>query len=128
MDFNKSAPNNTDYMRWNCHSGLAIRCANCGNPTTIIRSLTHHHHKSTYDMITDYNKTDGLSSTTRKPTGRYRSDHNIHTANIIFTNTILVADKHNITRGTMHSNCRLFSDHRVCKITQRNKHNESKHL
>ena len=45
---------------------------------------------------------------------------NIHTANIIFTNSILMADKHNITKGKMHSNCRLLSDHIVCKITQRN--------
>ena len=29
---------------------------------------------------------------------------NIHTANIIFTNIILMADKHNIPKGKMHSN------------------------
>ena len=45
---------------------------------------------------------------------------NIHTANIIFTNIILMADKHNIPRGNMHSNCRLLPDHIICKITQRN--------
>ena len=44
---------------------------------------------------------------------------NIHTANIIFTN-ILMADKHNIPKGKMHSNCRLLPDHIVCKIIQRN--------
>ena len=44
----------------------------------------------------------------------------IHTANIIFTSTILMADKHNIPKGKMHSKCRLLSDHIVCKITQRN--------
>ena len=32
---------------------------------------------------------------------------NIHTANIIFTNIILMAGKHNIPKGMMHSKCRL---------------------
>ena len=45
---------------------------------------------------------------------------NIHTANIIFTNIILMADKHNIPKGKMHSNFRLLLDHIICKITQRN--------
>ena len=32
-----------------------------------------------------------------------------------------MADKHNITKGKMHSNCRLFLlEDIVCKITQRN--------
>ena len=45
---------------------------------------------------------------------------NIHTANIIFTNIILLADKQNIPKGKMHSNCRLLSKGIVCKIPQRN--------
>ena len=45
---------------------------------------------------------------------------NIHTANIIFTNIILMAGKHNIPKGKMHSNCMLVPDHIVYKITQRN--------
>ena len=45
---------------------------------------------------------------------------NIHTANIIFTNIILMADKQNIPKGKMHSNCRLLPEDIVCKITQRN--------
>ena len=44
----------------------------------------------------------------------------IHTANRIFTNIILMADKHNIPKCKIHSNCRLLPDHIVCKITQRN--------
>ena len=43
---------------------------------------------------------------------------NIHTTNIIFTYSIPMADKHNIPKGKMHSNCRLLPDHIVCKITQ----------
>ena len=82
--------------------------------------------------IINYNKTDGLTPTTRKLTGHNSRKTqesafaqttiptNIHTANIIFTNTILMADKHSIPKGKMHSNCRLIPDHILCKITQRN--------
>ena len=45
---------------------------------------------------------------------------NIHTANRIFTNIILMADKQNIPKGKMHSNCKLLPEDIVCKITQRN--------
>ena len=82
-------------------------------------------------MTTDYNKSDGILPTIRKPTGHNSRKTesafaqttiptNLHTANLIFTNIILMADKHNIRKGKMHSNCRLLPDHIVCKITQRN--------
>ena len=83
----------------------------------------------TYDMTTDYNKTDGPLPTTRKQTGynlqKTQSQPsliptNIHNANRIFTNIILMADKQNIPKGKMHSNCRLLPEDIVCKITQRN--------
>ena len=45
---------------------------------------------------------------------------NIHTANRIFSNIILMADKQNIPKGKTHSNCRLLPEDIVCKITQRN--------
>ena len=45
---------------------------------------------------------------------------NIHIANILFTNFILMADTHNIPNGKMHSNYRLLPEDIVCKITQRN--------
>ena len=45
---------------------------------------------------------------------------NIHTANIIFTNIILMTDKHNIPKGKMLSNCRLLLEDIVCKVTQIN--------
>ena len=45
---------------------------------------------------------------------------NIRTANIIFTNIILMADKHNMPKGKMHSHCRFLPHHIVCKITHRN--------
>ena len=37
----------------------------------------------------------------------------------MFTN-ILMADKHNIPKAKIHTNCMLLPDHIVCKITQRN--------
>ena len=44
----------------------------------------------------------------------------IHTANIIFTIIILIADKHSIPNDKMHNNCRLLPDHMLCKIKRIN--------
>ena len=85
-------------------------------------------------MTTDYNKTDGPLPTTRKQTGQnlqkiqsplslrppYPPTYCDFTANIIFTNIILMADKQDIPKGKMHSNCRLLPEDIVFKITQRN--------
>ena len=72
--------------------------------------------------FTNYKKTDWTQFTedTESAFAQTTIPTNIHTANIIFTNIILMADKHNIPKGKMHSNCRLLPDHIVCKITQRN--------
>ena len=75
---------------------------------------------STYSMPIDCNKADEHLPTRRKwthfteDTESAFTQPNIHTANIIFTKIILMADKHNIPKGKMHSNCI------VCKITQSN--------
>ena len=45
---------------------------------------------------------------------------NIHTANIIFANIILMSERHGIPGGKMHGNCRLIPDRIVCMLTQRN--------
>ena len=99
--------------------------------------LNTHYHQTIYpsspqlifDMTTDYNKTDEHSPTTRKLTGHNLRESafpqttihtNIHAANIIFTNIILMTDKHNIPKGKMHSNCRFLPKDIVCKIIQRN--------
>ena len=82
-------------------------------------------------MTTDYNKTDGDLPTTKKQAGHNSRKTesafaqttiptNIHTANRILTNIILMADKHNIPKGKMHSKCKLLPEDIVCKITQRN--------
>ena len=68
--------------------------------------------------FTNYKKADWTQFT--KDTGSAFTQTTIPTANIIFTNIILMSDKHNIPKGKMHSNCRLLPDHIVCKITQRN--------
>ena len=45
---------------------------------------------------------------------------NIHTANKMFTNIILMVEKHNIPKGNIHNNCRLVPEDMVWKMTQRN--------
>ena len=66
--------------------------------------------------FTNYKKADWTQFTEHESSF---AQTNIHTANIIFTN-ILMADKHNIPKGKMHSNCRILPDHIVCKIAHRN--------
>ena len=43
-----------------------------------------------------------------------------YTLPIFFTKIILMADKHNIPKRKMHSNCNVLPDQIICKITQRN--------
>ena len=72
--------------------------------------------------FTNYNKADWTQFTedTESVFAQTTIPTNIHTANRIFTNIILMADKQNIPKGKMHSNCRLLPEDIVCKITQRN--------
>ena len=72
--------------------------------------------------FTNYKKSDWTQFTedTESAFAQTTITTNIHTANIIFTSIILMADKHNIPKGKMHSNCRLLPEEIVCKITQRN--------
>ena len=53
---------------------------------------------------------------------------NIHTANSIFINIILMADQHTIPKGKMHSNFRLIPNNMVFKITHRNKMRRQAHV
>ena len=72
--------------------------------------------------FTNYKKADWTQFTedTESAFAQTTIHTNIHTANRIFTNIILMADKQNIPKGKMHSNCRLLPEDIVCKITQRN--------
>ena len=47
----------------------------------------------------------------------YVHDRNIHTANIMYTNIIVIADNHNIPKDKMHNNSRFLPEHIICKIT-----------
>ena len=68
--------------------------------------------------LTNYKKADWTQFT--EDTESAFAHTTIHTANIMFTNIILMADKRNIPKGNMHSNYRLLPDRIVCKTTQRN--------
>ena len=72
--------------------------------------------------FTNYKKADWTQFTvdTQSAFAQTTIPTNIHTANRIFPNIILLADKHNIPKGNMHSNCMLFPEDIVCKITQIN--------
>ena len=72
--------------------------------------------------FTNYKKADWTQFTedTESAFAQTTIPTNIHTANRIFTNIILMADKQNIPKGKMHSNCRLLPEDIVCKITQIN--------
>ena len=74
-----------------------------------------HHNRPTF---TNYKKADWTQFT--EDTESAFAQTTIHTANRIFTNIILMADKHNIPKGKMHSNCMRLPKDIVCKITQRN--------
>ena len=80
-------------------------------------------------MTTDYNKPTDLYQLqesrldtiyTESAFAQTTIPTNIHTANIIFTNIILMADKHNIPTSKIHNNCRLLPEDIVCKLKQRN--------
>ena len=73
-------------------------------------------------IFTNYQKADWTQFTedTESTFAQTTMPTNIHTANIIFSNIILMADKHNIQKDKMHRYYRLLPDHIVCKITQRN--------
>ena len=70
--------------------------------------------------FTNYKKADWTQFTedTESAFAQTTIPTNIHTANRIFTNIILMADKQNIPKGKMHSNCRLLPEDIVCKITK----------
>ena len=72
--------------------------------------------------FTNYKKADWTQFTedTESAFAQTTMPTNIHTANRILTNIILMADKQTIPKGKMHSNCRLLPEDIVCKITQRN--------
>ena len=71
--------------------------------------------------FTNYKKADWTQFTedTESAFAQTTISTNIHIANSIFTNIILMTDRHNIPKGKMHSNGRLLPEDIACKITQR---------
>ena len=92
-------------------------------PIIITINIRHHYRlQQNRRTLINYKKADWTQFTedTESAFAQTTVPTNIHTANIIFTNIILMADKQNIPKGKMHSNCRLLPEDIVCKITQRN--------
>ena len=91
---------------------------NTNTPTRVPNPILQKNRRT----FTNYKKADWTQFTedTESAFAQTTIPTNIHTANIIFINIILMADKHNISKGKMHSNCRLLPEDIVCTITQRN--------
>ena len=112
---------NTLYNRtsWKTQHALS------SDPLPIITTINIRHDyrlQQNRRTFTNYKKADWTQFTedTESAFAQTTIPTNIHTANRIFTNIILMADKQNIPKGKMHSNCRLLPEDIVCKITQRN--------
>ena len=87
----------------NGHSGLS------SDHLPIITTISiRHDHRQNRRTFTNYEKADWTQYTedTESAFAQTTKHTNIHTANRIFTNIILMADKHNMPKGKMHSNCR----------------------
>ena len=86
--------------------------------TTI--NIRHNFRLQTYrQTFTNYKKANWTQFTidTELAFSQTTIPDNIHTANRIFTNIILLADKHNIPKGKMPNTSRLLPEHIVCKTT-----------
>ena len=108
---------NSDHITLNTNTPTRVpnttlqQTSSSDNTTVSNRRTFTNYKKADWTQFTE--DTESAFSQTTIPT-------NIHTANIIFSNIILMADKHNIQKGKMHSTCRLLPEDIVCKITQRN--------
>ena len=105
---------NTLYNRtsWTTHHPLSL------DHLTIITTIKIRHDyrlQQNRRAFANYNKADLTQFTedTEYAFAQTTIPTNIHTANIIFTNIILMADKHNISKDKMHSNCWLLPDDNI---------------
>ena len=111
---------NTLYNRtsWQIHHALSSDHL----PIMTTINIRHNFRLQTYRRtFTNYKKANWTQFTkdTELAFSQTTIPDDIHTANRIFTNIILLADKHNIPKGKMPSTSRLLLEHIVCKITQR---------
>ena len=111
---------NTLYNRTSWQTHHALSSDHLPIMTTI--NIRHNFRLQTYRRtFTNYKKANWTQFTkdTELAFSQTTIPDDIHTANRIFTNIILLADKHNIPKGKMPSTSRLLPKHIVCKITQR---------
>ena len=111
---------NTLYNRTSWQTHHALSPDHLPIMTTI--NIRHNLRLQTYRRtFTNYKKANWTQFTkdTELAFSRTTISDDIHTANRIFTNIILLADKHNMPKGKMPSTSRLLPEHIVCKITQR---------
>ena len=111
---------NTRYNRTSCTTQHALSSDHLPIITTI--NTRHDYRLPNRWTFTNYKKADWTQFTedTESALAQTTISTNIHTNNRIFTNIMLRAGKHNIPKGKMHINCRLFPEDIVCKITQIN--------
>ena len=112
---------NTLYNRssWQTHHALSSDHL----PIMTTFNIRHNFRLQTYRRtITNYKKANWTQFTkdTELAFSQTTIPDDIHTANRIFTNIIMLANKHNIRKGKMPSTSRLLPEHIVCKIPQRN--------
>ena len=111
---------NTLYNRTSWQTHHTLSSDHLPIMTTI--NIRHNFRLQTYRRtFTNYKKANSTQFTkdTELAFSQTTIPDDIHTANRIFTNIILLADKHNIPKGKMPSTSRLLPEHIVCKITQR---------
>ena len=89
---------------------------------TTINTRTKYKLKQNRHTFTNYRKANWTQFTTYTEAAfsDIQPPPDIHTANTIFANIILHADKHNIPKGKIHSTCKLLQEHIRHKIEHRN--------
>ena len=104
-----TAVSNTLYNRTSWTTQHALSSDHLAIITTI--NIRHDYRlQQNRHTFTNYKKADWTQFTedTESAFTQTTIPTNIHTANIIFTNIILMTDRHNIPKGKMHSNCMLL--------------------
>ena len=87
-----------------------------------INTLTKYKLQQNRHTFTNYRKANWTQFTTDTDAAfsDIQSPPDIHTANTIFTNTILHAHKHNIPKGKIHLTCKLLPEQIRHKIEHKN--------
>ena len=114
---------NTLYNRTSWQTHHALSSDHLPIKTTI--NVQHNFRLQTYRRtFTNYKKANWTQFTKETKLAfsqtKYPTTYTVlHNVNRIFTNIILLADKHNISKGNMSNTSRMLPEHIVCNITQR---------